>query len=371
MTAYTGVMATQDTAVSLPSSFSTLISPYLSAADQETVAQAYALAVQAHAGFHRYDGSPYIEHVTAVAAQLAHWHAPAAVLAAALLHDVRKPNYAAGVDLAQVTAVLGAEVAQLVENVSRLGRLGAPYSTDYPDSVQERMAQVADQLPWVALMLQRSPLAVVIKIADKLHNFESLAALPVARQINFANGVMSIFAPFAERLGMRIAKRQLEDHAFAILQPTMFATLQRRYPEAARQAAVRPIIDQMQAAFQSQSFPVQLFSRHRSQFDMHRLEAIVQKEIPWHLADPIIVICPDEAACYQALGVVHALWPPEPGQIWDYIAAPRPNGYRGLHTRVHLDDGEWLSVVIRDRQMDVIADYGITAVWRGVPIHLQ
>ncbi|MBX3059366.1 MAG: HD domain-containing protein [Anaerolineae bacterium] len=364
-------MATAPTAVSLPPSLAPLISPYLSAADQETVAQAYALAAQAHAGFFRHDGSPYLAHVTAVAAQLAHWYAPAPVLAAALLHDVRKPTYAAGIDLARVTAVLGYEVAQLVENVSRLGRLGAPYSTDYPDSSQDRMAQVADQLPWVALMLQRSPLAVVIKIADKLHNFASLTVLPEARQLDFANGVMSIFAPFAERLGMRIAKRQLEDYAFAVLQPALFADLQRRYPEAARQAAAQPIMDRLHTAFAGRSFPAQLFTRHRSLFDMHHLEAVAQKEIPLHLADPLIVICPDEAACYQALGVVHALWTPQPGQIWDYIAAPRPNGYRGLHTRVHLDEGEWLSVVIRDEAMDVAAEYGVTAVWRGVSIELQ
>ncbi len=364
-------MATQDTAVSLPPSFTPLIYSYLSPGDWQIVDQAYDLAARAHAGFFRQDGSPYIEHVTAVATQLAHWQAPAAVLAAALLHDVRKEKYAVGVGLAEINQLLGAEVAQLVENISRLGRLGAPYAADYPDSSQDRMAQIADQLPWVALMLQRAPLAVVIKIADKLHNFESLTVLPETRQADFANGVMSIFAPFAERLGMRIAKRRLEDHAFAVLQPALFGDLLRRYPEATRQTAVQPIISQLQMAFAAQSLPAQLFSRHRSLFDMHRLEATAQKEIPPHLADPIIIICPDGAACYQALGVVHALWPPAPGQIWDYIAAPRPNGYRGLHSRVHLGEGEWLSVVIRDGQMDVAAEYGVTAVWRGVPIQLQ
>lgn len=364
-------MAAQDTANPLFSSLSALHLNYLPLSDQQMVAQAYALAAQAHTGFFRRDGSAYLDHATAVAAQLALWQAPASVLAAGLLHDVRKERYATGVTLADITAVLGEEAAHLVENVSRLGRLGAPYSADYPDSAQERMAQIATQLPWVALMLQLSPLAIVIKIADKLHNFQSLDALPVVRQISFATGVMSIFAPFAERLGMRIAKRQLEDHAFAILQPELFAALQQRYPETARQTAVQLILKQTRAAFAAQSLPVQLATRHRSLFDMHRLESTEKKEIPLHLADPIIAICPDVSACYRALGVVHAIWPPQPGQIWDYIAAPRPNGYRALHTRLHLGKGEWLSVVIRDPQMDVAADFGITAVWRGVSIELQ
>jgi GTP pyrophosphokinase len=364
-------MATQVTAVSLPPLLSSLIQPYLSPDDQQQVARAYHLAAQAHTGFFRSDGSAYVEHVTAVAAQLAHWYAPAPVLAAGLLHDIRKERYAAGVTVADVTAVMGDEVAHLVENVSRLGRLGAPYTPGYPDSAQERMAQIAAQLPWVALMLQLSPLAVVIKIADKLHNFASIDALPIERQIAFANGVMSIFAPFAERLGMRIAKRTLEDHAFAILQPELFRDLQQRYPESARQTAIQPIIAQMQAAFTAQSLPVQLATRHRSLFDMHRLETTAKKTIPLHLGDPVIIICPDIPACYQALGVVHGLWSPQPGQIWDYIASPRPNGYRALHTRLHLGEGEWLAVVIRDPQMDLAADYGLTAVWRGVAVQLQ
>ncbi len=355
-----------------PSSHSllTLTQNYLPPSDQLIVAQAQALAARAHAGFTRKDGRPYLEHVTAVAQQLAAWGAPAAVLAAGLLHDIRKEHYAAGLTLAEVAETLGEEVAQLVQNVSRLGRLGTPYSTEYADSAQERMAMVTSQLPWVALMLQRSPTAVVIKIADKLHNYQSLTALPLVRQLAFATSTMSIFVPFAERLGMRAVKRLLEDHAFAILQPDAFATMQQHYHPAARRAAAGPIIEQMQQALAAQGMAVQIASKHRSLFDMYRLETAAQNAIPLHLADPIIMMTSDRAACYQALGVVHALWPPQPGQMVDYIAAPRPNGYRALHTRLHIAEQEWLVVAIRDQMMEVVADWGITAVWQGIPVQL-
>jgi GTP pyrophosphokinase len=364
-------MATIDTAVlPSPSSLFTFTCTYLLPSEQALVQQAFALAARIHDGFQRQDGSPYLEHVTAVAHQLALWHAPAPVIAAGLLHDIGKEKYAAGFSLEAVTAVLGDDVAQLIQNVARLGQVGAPYSPDHPYSTQERMADITLQLPWVALMLQRSPLAVVIKIADKLHNFQSLGVLPPQQQIAFATTVMSVFVPVAERLGMRIAKQTLEDYAFAVLQPEVFTAAQQRYPAAARLTAAQPIITQIQEQFTKQGLSAQVFSRPRSLFNLYRLDTAGQKQIPLHLADPIIIVTADTASCYQALGTLHARWRPQPGQIWDYIAAPKPNGYRALHTTLHLGEGEWLLAAIRSQEMHVAADYGITAVWQGVPIHL-
>lgn len=364
-------MSATDTAVTLPPALLALVEPYLPPAARPVVERAFRLAAQAHAGYRRKDGSPYLQHVTAVAGQLARWQAPAPVLAAGLLHDILKETYAHPLSLAEIEADLGAEVVQLVQDVARLGRLGAPYSPDYADSAQERMENVTAQLPWVALILQRSPLAVVIKIADKLDNFRSLAVLTPERQAAFATGVMSVFVPFAERLGMRRAKHILEDHAFAVLQPDLFATLAVRYPEAARTTAVAPILAHIRAALAARGLEAELFSRHRSLFDLHRLETAVGQPIPLHLADPLIIVTPDEKACYQALGVVHALWPPQPGKFVDAIAIPKANGYRALHTQVHYREGEWLMLAIRDQEMNLVADHGITAVWQGIPVQLR
>lgn len=371
MAAYTWVMVTQDTAVPLPQKLFKKTRAYFTPDEQALLRQAYEAAAAAHDGFFRKDGSPYVDHATAVALQLARWQAPLNVVISGLFHDILKENYAAPLSLSDIEAQFGPEVVQLVNDVSRLGRYGAPYSTDIGNSMQERLAFVTAQLPWVALILQRSPLAVVIKIADKLHNFESISVLSAERQAAFATGVMSIFVPFAERLGMRAAKRHLEDCAFAILQATEYEAMCRRYPLPLRNTATQPILEKIKSKLAATQIRAAVSIKHRSFFDLHRLESAAHKPIPAHLADPIIIVTDAQADCYRALGIVHEMWSPRPGEIWDYIAAPKPNGYRALHTQLHYADGEWLVVAIRDREMDVVADFGVTAVWQGIPVQLR
>lgn len=364
-------MATQDTAVSLQEKLFRISQTYVSAVEQQQIVRAYTFAEAAHRGFSRKDGTPYIDHPTAVACQLAAWHAPSHVVISALFHDILKENYATNVSLSDIESHFGQQTASLVDDIARLGRYGAPYSADIPNTMQERMAYVTAQLPWVAIILQRSPLAVVVKIADKLHNFQSLQVLSEDRQIAFATGVMSIFVPFAERLGMRAAKRNLEDAAFAILQPEKFKEMQERYAINARTKATQSIIERIKTELTAQQIAALVSIKHRSFFDMNRLETEKKKEIPLHLADPVIIITTQKTDCYRAMGAIHALWSPKPSEIWDYIAAPKPNGYRGLHSQLHYQDGEWLVTAIRDLEMDVAADYGLTAKWQGVPVQVR
>ncbi|MCP4358361.1 MAG: HD domain-containing protein [Chloroflexi bacterium] len=364
-------MMTKATAVSPPTTLFSITATYLPDTDQQFVRRAYDLAAQIHAGFERIDESPYIDHATAVAHRLAAWYAPADVIAAGLLHDTLNPHYAANLSLEQIEKQLNGTVAKLVQDVTRLSQLGAPFSYDLASPIQDRMAFVTSQLPWAALILQRSPLAVVIKIADKLHNCESIATLKPERQTAFATGVMSVFVPFAERLGMRAVKRHLEDAAFAVLEPDIFARMQTLYPAQKRQAAATPLVTQLKEALLAQDVGAQVFTRPRSFYDMHRLDAETKGTVPLHLADPLIVVTAATPICYQALGIVHQLWPPKPGHLLDFIAAPKQNGYRALHTQSHYQADEWLTVAIRDQEMDVAADYGITAAWQGIPFNFH
>ncbi len=342
-------------------------SAYLSLADQEIVQRALAMAGVAHTGRLRLDGIPYLEHAIAVAQTLANWQAPVDVVAAGLLHDVLKENYASGVTLEMIQDTFGTAVANIVHEVSRLGRLGHIYPAEESEERLDSAAYNVERLPWVASALSRSPYAVIVKIADRLHNAQSTHVHVPERQFAFAAGTMSIFVPFAERLGMRAAKRELEDGAFSILQPEKYRQMVEAYPLAGRRQAVAPIMEQIQRALDQAGINAHVTSRSRSYYNLYLVETAQRKRQPIHLSHPIAIVAEDIPSCYLVLGIVHQLWPPQPDRIRDHIASPKPNGYRGLHTYVRYAPGEELLITIRQRQMDLVADLGLAAAWQGAP----
>ncbi len=340
---------------------------YLPPADIVQIEQALRLAETAHRGYSRKSGVPYIEHPVAVATILAGWQAPTAVLITALLHDTCKEKYADCPSAALVEQTFGPDVTRLLQDVARLGRLGPIYASVDADEAIEPQDVLADRLPWVAVILQRAPLAVVIKIADRLHNFESLYALPPERQTAFAAGTLNIFVPFAERLGMRAIKRVLEDKSFQVLQPDIYQQLNQRYPLDQRQAATADIVQQIQAHLAAHDLPARVEMKRVSFYTLYRLETLENRQFPLHLAQPVVVIPETAVNCYRALGFVHQLWPPLPNTIQDYIVAPKPNGYRSLHTHVRYQPNEKLILLLRDPEMEQVAEWGLTAGWLGVP----
>lgn len=354
----------------LPVVLATLIQPYLSVAERSLIDKAYQLAAKTGCHVVHADGRTLLAHATAVAVQLAHWQAPAAVLSAALL---AMSQATASFTQPQLAATFQTDVADLVQSLADHSHLSDNYSTAYTTSPKERMATIHSELPWLLVSLQRSPTAFVIRLADKLQQFQSLAKLPHKEQIAFATNVNDIFVPFADRLGMNQVKYALEDAAFAILQPDIIAQMQQRYPLQRRQQAIRPLLQQVEAALVRQGIAATVQTQTRSFFDLYCLESSVKAELLPHLVDPIVVVTQDEASCYQALGVVNAVWPPQLGNINDLIALPRPNGYRGLHTRLHYRSDEVVMVLIRDQTMQQVAEAGITAVWQGYhnPIDLK
>lgn len=344
------------------------VASYLTDAQQATIRNALTYSAAAHEGFFRKSGDPYVVHAIAVTAILAEWRAPTAVLVAGLLHDVHKSQYAHPTTLADIESIFGDEVAYLVSEVSQLGRLGYIYPALQAGMVDVADAGLSDRLPWTSLILQRSPLAIVIKFADRLHNLRTTYVHTEERQIEFAAYTRHIFAPLAERLGMRAAKRQLEDHAFRILQPDEFAIMSDRYPWPDRQQAATEIMRQIQQQFQDKDLSATVFLDPNSLYNIYQMENLLGKRFPLELAQPVIVAVEKSAECYCALGHLHQLWPPDPERFRDYVASPKPNAYRALHTQLRFSPKHNLVVLVRDHQMHLVAEHGLTAAWWGVAV---
>jgi GTP diphosphokinase / guanosine-3',5'-bis(diphosphate) 3'-diphosphatase len=336
------------------------VQAYLPPAGVTAVQQALAFAADAHAGFFRKNGDPYLAHPIATAAILAGWRAPAAVLAAALLHDTGKSRYARAAANDAIARRFGPEIGALVGEVANLGY-------GYPNSAGKKERGVTYQLRAVALALQRAPLAVVIKLADRLHNLETLDALAPEDRERYAVSTNRIFIPFAERLGMRAAKRRLENVVFQYLEPEAFARLQVEYAEAARAAAASGILAAMRAHLERCGLAADAALQPLSWYALHARLRERAEPPALHLAQPLRVCVQTTAECYRALGHVHALWPPQAEQIRDLIARPQPNGYRALHTRVDYRSGQMLDVILSSHDMHRAAEYGVTARWLGAP----
>lgn len=319
--------------------------------------------------YRRLNGSPYIFHPLAVANILADWYAPPEVIAAALLHDVQKDHYSQRPSLEALQAAFPSSVVDLVRDVAQLGRFG-PALAQGPviESQREGNAWAA----WASAVLQRSPAAMVIKIADRLHNLQNLHVLREERQNHFATVGLNIFAPFAERLGMYAAKRMLQDACFAVLHPKHYQEIDRFYQEVSARRRVNTLQKRVEALLQEKQVPGQVLLRVTNHYGIAQRQQLADKErrlIPGDIVSLIVVLESTEA-CYQGLGLMHNTWPPQDG-FHDYIALPKSNGYRALHTTV-LDDPREpdalgpFHIILCSKEMYLVAEYGITAAWQGV-----
>jgi guanosine-3',5'-bis(diphosphate) 3'-pyrophosphohydrolase len=343
------------------------VTSYLNDAEQATIQKALTYSASAHDGFYRKNGDPYVDHAIAVASILAEWRAPTAVLVAGLLHDVHKDNYAQNAALAEIEQLFGSDVSYLVSEVAQLGRLGHIYPALKAGMADVSDATFSDRLPWASLILQRSPLAIVIKFADRLHNLQTTFVHRTERQFEFAAYTLHVFAPLAERLGMRAVKRQMEDHAFRILQAGDYQILAERYPWEKRKKAADHICRQIEEQFQAAGLSADVILDPNSFYNIYQYSNTLGTRLPLHLAQPVIILVDKSSDCYCALGILHQMWPPDRAYFYDYIAAPKVNGYRALHTQLRYSSKHNLIVLVRNRQMHLVAEHGLTAAWHGVP----
>ena len=322
--------------------------------DTELVRRAWAYAEEAHGEQKRVSGEPYFTHPVAVAMLIAELGMDPATIAATLLHDVPEDTERTAEDIRQQ---FGEEIGRLVEGVTKLGRLqGQSRDMHQAENIRKMFLAMADDLR-----------VVVIKLCDRLHNMRTLAPLPPEKQRRIAQQTMEIYAPLAHRLGIWQIKWELEDLAFKYLEPDRYKDIAEQLAERrqVRERSIEQAMKTLASELEKSGIRAELSGRAKHLWSISskmRRKGVDFNEIYDLLA--IRVIVDDVPACYGALGVVHTLWPPVPGQFDDYIAVPKANLYQSLHTAVMGPGGQPLEIQVRTLEMHGLAEYGIAAHWR-------
>ena len=323
-------------------------------ADVETVRKAWLFAVEAHGPQRRVSGEPYVIHPLAVARILADLGLDQPAIVAALLHDIPEDT---DYQISELEERFGAEVARLVDGVTKLSKFaGRSHEEQQAENIRKMLLAMAQDLR-----------VVLIKLADRLHNMRTVEALPHDKQVRISRQTAEIYVPLAERLGIWQIKWELEDLAFKVLDPTEFRRLaeQLETRRKGREAYVRRAMNVLRDSLAGAGVKSEISGRpkHISSIwkKMQRKGANLSEIYD---VNAIRVLVNDVQDCYAALGVVHSMWRPIPGQFDDYIAVPKPNGYQSLHTAVIAVDGKPLEVQIRTHTMHHVSEMGIAAHWR-------
>ncbi len=318
-------------------------------------------------------GEPYITHPLQVAYILAEMHLDSETIEAALLHDTIEDTAATNDD---ITKLFGPTIAHLVEGVTKLGtvsklrrqsEIAAEKEREREKSRTDTHQIQAENLRKMFLAMFDDPRVVLIKLADRLHNMRTLHGLPPEKQQRIATQTLEIYAPLANRLGMWQMKGELEDLSFRYLDPEKFRELSDllKETETARDRYLARVITNLTGEMESAGIEVTIKGRVKHVFSLWQKMQRKNRPIE-HIYDLLAVriIVDSVKDCYAALGVIHSLWPPIPGEFDDYIARPKESMYQSLHTAVWALDNKPLEIQIRTHEMHEIAEYGIAAHWR-------
>lgn len=340
-------------------------SSYLSQDKVALIEKAADYAAKAHDGQFRLSGEPYFEHPLRVALILADLQLDSVTIAAALLHDTIED---CGLSLPQIEESFGSEVAKLVDGVTKLGKL--TFKEPSPEAKRGQELRQAENLRKMLIAMAEDLRVVFIKLADRLHNMETLSALSPEKRLSIAKETMEIYAPLADRLGIWEIKWQLEDLAFSYLEPKQYSQIARLVAAKrdTREAFIARVIDVLKNEFDKAGIKTEISGRAKHLYSIYQkmqkyaAQGKEFNEIYDFLAIRVIVNTISE--CYAAIGVVHSLWHPIPGTFDDYIASPKPNGYKSLHTAVMCFGKTPLEVQVRTQEMHRISEYGVAAHWR-------
>ncbi len=327
---------------------------YLSEEDEELLARAFSFADMAHKGQCRKSGEPFIVHPVEVALILADLRMDVETLCAALIHDTVEDS---DVTLAEVEETFNERIAHLVDGVTKISRIEV-------ESLSDEQAQTIRKM-FVAM--SKDIRVIVIKLADRLHNMRTLAALREDRRIFKSRETLEIYAPIAHRLGINSIKWELEDLAFFYLEPNKYKQISRMVTEsrAEREEYLEQIIGILHGEMEKVGIQAQIMGRPKHLYSIYQKMTKKGKgfsEIYDLIAVRVIVKSVKD--CYSALGAVHTLWHPMPGRFKDYIAMPKFNMYQSLHTTVIGPAGRPLEVQIRTEEMHRQSEYGVAAHWR-------
>ncbi len=320
----------------------------------ELIDKAYRFAKHAHAGQKRLTGEPYFNHALKTAECLAEWGLDEATIAAGLLHDTVEDT---DVTIEDIGREFGEDIKLLIDGVTKLGKI------KYRGGDRAQ----AENLRKLLLAMAEDLRVIFVKLADRRHNMKTLGPLPPSKQKRIALETMEIYAPLAYRLGMQKLSGELQDLAFPYVYPSEHRWLTKhvkeRYEE--REAYLKKIKPVVEKALMEQDINLVSIDfrakRHASLYKkLLRYEMDIEK-IYDLVAFRIIVKNIED--CYATLGIIHSLWTPLPGRFKDYIATPKPNGYRSLHTTILGPDQRIVEFQIRTKEMHEESEHGIAAHW--------
>jgi GTP pyrophosphokinase len=340
-----------------PTALTDKIRAYAPNAETALVDEAYGVAFQAHGTQKRDNGDPYITHPLAVADILAGYRLDVPSICTALLHDTVEDT---GITLPQIERQFGGTIAGLVDGVTKLTRL----------ELQSDRTKQAENFRKLVLAMSRDIRVLLVKLADRLHNMRTLGFVTnPARQQRIARETMDIYAPLAGRIGMDAMKTELQNRAFAILDPEAYNSIQARLNYLRGQGAdvIEEVRQELAKVCRDAGVEVvEVSGREKSAFSIW--EKMQRRNIAFEQLSDIMafrIVVPTREQCYWALGAIHNGFPVIAGRFKDYISTPKSNGYRSLHTGVTLRHprNQKIEIQIRTPEMHDIADNGVAAHW--------
>lgn len=326
---------------------------YLSKGEIKQIREAYKFADEAHLGQFRASGEPYITHPIAVAGMVADWRLDAQAVMAALMHDAMED---CGVTKVELIERFGAPTAELVDGLTKLDKLQFP----------TREEGQAESFRKMLLAMARDVRVILVKLADRLHNMRTMAAMQPAKRKRIARETLDIFAPIAHRLGLNQIYRELQELSFAHLFPWRHGALDKAVKRSRgyRRDIVDRVHKDVEKAFAAAKMKVLVSGREKTVYSIYR--KMREKHTSFAQVNDIFgfrIVVQTLPDCYLALGVLHQLYKPVPGRFKDYIAIPKPNGYQSLHTTLVSPLGTAVEFQIRTEQMHAVAESGIAAHW--------
>jgi RelA/SpoT family (p)ppGpp synthetase len=326
---------------------------YLDPKEVDRIERAYHFSEKCHLGQMRQSGDPYITHPLAVANILADMRMDHESLMAALLHDVIEDT---GVTKGQISRRFGRTVADLVDGVSKLGEVASA----------SRAEQQAESFQKMTLAMSRDIRVMLVKLADRLHNMRTLGVLSPEKKRRIARETIDIYAPIAQRLGINDVRLEFEDLGFAAMYPLRHRRLREALKASRknRKEVVSEIHQSIEMRLDKEMVKAKVKGREKHLWSIYlkmREKKKSFRDIMDVFAFRLIVDNVDD--CYRALGIIHNIYKPVPGEFKDYIAIPKANGYQSLHTVLVGMHGVIIEVQIRTTEMEAMANFGIAAHW--------
>jgi GTP pyrophosphokinase len=327
-------------------------------ADLELVRRAYRIADEAHRGQTRLSGDPYVSHSIAVARILAQVGLDLTTIAAGLLHDVLEDTHMPRDRLAREFA---GEIVSLVDGVTKIGAIKS--AAAFPTREEKQAVNLQKMLVATAKDVR----IILIKLADRLHNMRTIEFLPAEMIQRISRETLDLYAPLANRIGIASWKWELEDHAFQQLNPAEYKDLAARVAIKQRERETRmdETTEFLEKRLREAEVPARVIGRPKHLYSIYRKMLEQGKDFDQVMdIQAVRIITQTVSECYNAVGVVHQVWPPVPGRFKDYIAMPKVNMYQSIHTTVMRENGVPLEVQIRTEEMDRTAREGIAAHWK-------